>query len=234
MQTVLIIEDDDDQADLLSYSLRKNGFATRRSATGAEGIEAARRDTPDLVLLDVRLPDLDGFEVCRRILQTTNVIIMLLSACQHSEEDRIRGLSIGAKDYLAKSHSHTELLIRIKQLLDGCQENSFARIAGECLRINSFQVYRHGEPLELTRTEYKFLVSLINAYPASVSYKDLSTELWTNAVIDRERLKVHASRLRAKLGDAACCDCQIKALYGSGYSLYFKPARNIHAQHVLD
>jgi DNA-binding response OmpR family regulator len=222
MQTVLIIEDDDDQADLLAYSLRKNGFATRRTATGAEGIEAARRDTPDLVLLDVRLPDLDGFEVCRRILQTTSVAVMLLSACQHSEEDRVRGLTIGAKDYLAKSHSHTELLMRIKQLLEGCQENAFCRIAGDCLRVCSCRIYRHGVPLELTGTEFKFLVCLVNAYPAAVSYRDLSTEIWTNAVIDRERLKVHASRLRSKLGDASCCDCQIKAQYGTGYSLYFR------------
>lgn len=219
MQAVLIIEDEDDQADLLAFSLRKSGYTTSRAATGVDGITRARKEQPDFIILDVRLPDIDGFEVCRRILQDIDVPIMLLSACRNSEEDRVLGLSLGAVDYLAKSHSHKELLLRIDQVCKNKNQAAINRRGGDCLKIVDDRIYRHGSPMKLPRLELLFLLRLLRSFPLPVSYSELSFELWGGAPVDREKLKVHASRLRAKLGNSSCCQCRIKSVHCVGYRL---------------
>lgn len=202
MGRIFLIEDDLDQCDLLAYSLKKSGHQIQVSQTGKEALENVCLFNPDVVILDVMLPDTTGFELCKRIKQLTCAPVLLFSALRISEEDRIKGLTGGAQDYLTKSHSHRELLARVQNLLmmQPTQTVISMPFGSKLLQIFLVQqrVLWNDQDINLTATEFKLLVTLAKAPGKLVSYKDIVSAIWGIPATNSTMVKSCFSRLRSK------------------------------------
>lgn len=225
MSRILLIEDDVDQAEVLGFSLRKDKHSVRTAHTGREGLGQIRIFVPELIILDVLLPDLTGFELLPALKRESSAPILLLSAARCSEEDRAFGLALGAQDYLTKSHSHRELLARVKNLLE-LQANSKTitlSVAGAELKIlaDLQKLEWDGAWIRLTSTEFKILLQLARAGGMPVTYAELGTAIWGDPLMDASAIKSHVSRLRTKLinKNKDCGDKLIRNRHGLGYSL---------------
>ena len=220
-QTILVVEDEASIAETITYALRTEGFAPLWKTTGREALVALKQQPVALVVLDVGLPDMSGFDVCREMQKLGAPPVIFLTA-RSSEVDRIVGLELGADDYLAKPFSPRELTARVRAILR--RANGKAAMAtsasgwthdkGRC-RIS----YR-GQALELTRNEYRLLAALL-ASPGQVFNRDqLMTAAWDDpgAALDRT-VDAHVKLLRAKLRDAVPDADPIITHRGLGYSL---------------
>ena len=181
--TVLIVEDDADVVDLLRYNLSKAGFGVLIARDGLKGLEIARKDRPDLVVLDLRLPQMDGYAVCKALKNdsdTTSLPIVILTARAEPGE-RVHGLEIGADDYMTKPFSPRELVLRVKALL----RRSRSGAQNDVLEVDNFQVDRNsfgirleGRRLDLTTTEFKLLAALIERRGHTQSRQTLLYDVW--------------------------------------------------------
>jgi two-component system phosphate regulon response regulator PhoB len=208
--TILVVEDEPDIRALVVHHLRREGFACRTAATGAEALREVRASLPDLVLLDVMLPEVDGLEVCRRLradARTAAVPVIMLTA-RADEVDRVVGLELGADDYVAKPFSPKELVARVRAVL----RRARARAApGEALRAGALvldpsrrAVQLAGAPVALTPKEFDLLHALMEAAGRVLSRETLLNRVWGYAradEIESRTVDVHVRRLRAKLGD---------------------------------
>jgi len=222
-ETILVIEDEEDVSDLLSYHLRKAKYRVLTAADGAEGLEVAEQEKPDAVVLDIMMPRLNGFEVAKRLREnpkTASVPLLILSA-KGETESRIKGLELGADDYLPKPFSPKELLLRIQGLL----RRGRTAAAGETVEAgpfvldrNSLKVTAEGERIELTATEFKLLSLLIGKTGAIQSREDLLQEVWGyRSTVDTRTVDTHMRRLREKLGSHSSC---IETVRGEGYRFH--------------
>ncbi len=206
---ILVVDDEPDVLDLVTYNLNQAGFHTDTASDGAEALRKARSTTPDLILLDLLLPEMDGLEVCkllRRDAKTSAIPIIMLTA-RASEIDRIVGLELGATDYVPKPFSPRELILRVKKRLE---QNSGAPatdvFAFGPLRVD---VSRHlvtvrDKRVELTATEFKLLTLLLQRIGHVQSRDHLLRDVWDYAThIDTRTVDTHIRRLREKLGPAA-------------------------------
>jgi two-component system, OmpR family, response regulator RegX3 len=199
---VLVVEDDDSIAEPLADGLRREGFAVTRAATGAEALAA---ETPDVVLLDLRLPDVDGLTVCRELRARSQVPIIIVSA-RGEEVDRVVGLELGADDYLVKPFGFRELLARIRAVLrriEARQDADDEIVAGD-LHVDprAHRVWRGDEELALTGKEFDLLVLLARNAGAVVSREEILREVWhTTWYGSAKTIDVHVAALRRKLGD---------------------------------
>jgi two-component system phosphate regulon response regulator PhoB len=219
-ETILLIEDEEDVSDLIRYHLKKSKYRVLSAADGLEGLRLASEERPDAVILDVMLPRLNGFEVAKRMKgdpSTASIPLLILSAKGESEH-RIKGLELGADDYLAKPFSPKELLLRIKALLRRRQ----ASVAEEVLVMGPFTVDRtslkvtvEGRRLDLTSTEFKLLSLLIGKEGFIQSREELLKEVWgyRNSV-DTRTVDTHMRRLREKLGEHSP---HLETIRGEGY-----------------
>jgi two-component system phosphate regulon response regulator PhoB len=219
---ILVVDDEPDVLDLVTYNLGQAGFQTDTAADGAEALRKARASVPDLILLDLMLPEMDGLEVCkllRRDPKTSAIPIIMLTA-RASEIDRIVGLELGAADYVPKPFSPRELVLRVKKRL----EQNTGSAAKDVYIIGSLQVdiSRHlvtvrGRRVELTATEFKLLTRLIQR-PGHVQSRDqLLRDVWEYQThIDTRTVDTHIRRLREKLGVAAR---HLDTVRGVGYRL---------------
>ena len=166
-KTVLIVEDEVNIVDIVRFNLQREGYATLEAYDGEAGLALAREKKPDLILLDVMMPKMMGFDVCRALrAEGDNVPVIILTA-REEEEDKILGLEIGADDYITKPFSMRELMARVKAnirrtaMVSGTAAES-GMSAGGALTINtdSFQVFKNGKPIELTQREYELLTFL--------------------------------------------------------------------------
>jgi DNA-binding response OmpR family regulator len=181
--TVLIVEDDADVVDLLRYNLSKAGFGVLIARDGLKGLEIARRGRPDLVVLDLRLPQMDGYAVCKALKNdsdTTALPIVILTARAEPGE-RVHGLEIGADDYMTKPFSPRELVLRVKALLrrsrSGAQ-NDVLEVGNFQVDRNSFGIRLEGRRLDLTTTEFKLLAALIERRGRTQSRQTLLYDVW--------------------------------------------------------
>jgi DNA-binding response OmpR family regulator len=221
-KTVLIIEDDRNIASLVAAYLEREGFETAVSATGDQGLEEARRGRPDLVILDVMLPNLDGFEICRELRKSSDVPIVILSA-RGDEIDRILGFSLAADDYVVKPFSPRELAERVKAILrrvNGRAKNGSDPIERGRLTLNPGQhvVTVDGKTLELTAIEFRLLHTLIDA-PGRVFTRQELLDRWPEPgkdIVDRA-VDVHIGKLRQKLKDDPGSPHFIFTVRGVGY-----------------
>ncbi len=227
MPTILIIEDEPTIAETLCFSLRREGMTTHAVELGAVGIEFVRAHPLDLVLLDVGLPDVGGFEVCKAIRSFSEVPIVFLTA-RSDEIDRVVGLEIGADDYVVKPFSPREVVARVKVIL-----KRRARIAGAPQEALSsrLQIDREravvqyaGVNLELARYEY-LLLALLAERPGKVySRAEIMDALWPSASGSMDRtVDTHIKTLRAKMRQVVADDESIQTHRGLGYSLQGKP-----------
>jgi len=207
---VLIVEDEQDIRDLLAFNLSREGYQVATAATGTEGLRQASRERPDLVLLDLMLPEMDGLEVCRRLRQdpaTAAVPVIMLTAKGH-EVDRIVGLEIGADDYVVKPFSPKELLARVRAVLRRARprEAGSASLSagGIVLDTGTYAVTVGADPVTLTPKEFDLLRALLDARGRVLSREFLLDRVWGYArasEIESRTVDVHVRRLRAKLGD---------------------------------
>ncbi len=232
---ILIAEDDPHIVDILDYALRGQGYSVRSTARGAEAVTlCGRLPAPDLLILDVGLPDLDGFEVCRQIRRFSERLPILFLTSQGDEINRVVGLEIGGDDYVTKPFSPRELVARIKALrrrmaspLESSSPVAVPTAAG-CLRYGAleideekFQVRHAGIPLVLTRQEFRLLALLAGAPGRVFTREQVLDRAWEDggAVTDRT-IDAHVKTLRRKLADAGCGgsgEGMIETVRGVGY-----------------
>jgi two-component system phosphate regulon response regulator PhoB len=207
---ILVVEDEPDAVELIEFNLKNAGFEVATAIDGAAALKMAAQSRPDLILLDVMLPEVDGLEVCkilRRDAGTAAVPVIMLTA-KAAEIDRVLGLELGADDYLTKPFSPRELLLRIKKLLKRSQapaEKSESIRAGDLeVDVPRHQVSYQGKKIELTATEFGLLLALARRRGRVHSREQLLSEVWKyDSLIDTRTVDTHMRRLREKLGAAA-------------------------------
>jgi DNA-binding response OmpR family regulator len=219
---ILIVEDDKKTASLVALYLEREGFQTVLAPDGVQALELAKRHKPALVILDLMLPRLDGWEVCRQLRRTSDVPILMLTA-RGEEIDRVSGLTLGADDYVAKPFSPRELVARVKAILRrACPEPSKGKnfLSHENLEIDleKRRVSLHGRPLALTPHEYKLLQALMSAPGKVFTRPELLDHLYPEGeeVIDRV-IDVHIGKLREKIEEDPNDPRYILTVRGVGY-----------------
>jgi two-component system response regulator CpxR len=221
MTRVLIIDDDSELIGLLRDYLAEEGFETAAAADGESGVRAAVEGAPDLVVLDVMLPRLNGFDALRRIRESSAVPVVMLTA-RGQEVDRIVGLELGADDYLPKPFNPRELVARIRAVLRRGRQGgaASAAVAVGDLRLDpgARRVQRGGKTIEVTGTEYSLLEALVRDAGKVVRRDLLYREVLGRRPVPYDRsLDVHVSNLRRKLGPLPDGGERIKSVRGVGY-----------------
>lgn len=224
MSHVLIIEDEPAIAETLIYAFKEMGIQTTHKLLGGEGLDELRSNTYDFVLLDVGLPDISGFDVCKKIRETSQVPILFLTARNH-EIDRIVGLEIGADDYVTKPFSPREVVARVKAVLRRMEFNNNHLQAAKRPTLFTVdelanRIRYQGHYLDLTRYEFLLLKTLISQPQRVFSRNQLMDIVWVNAENTLERtVDAHVKTLRAKLRDIDESSEAIITHRGMGYSL---------------
>lgn len=206
MSTILIVDDEADLASLVEFNLKQAGLDTAVALTGEQALQLAGRVKPDLVLLDLMLPDISGRDVCRRLRanpQTREVPIVMLTA-RGEEADRVQGFEVGADDYVTKPFSPRELVLRVKAIL----RRSGAGSTGERLALGpleldlgSHRAYVASEEVELTALEFKLLHHLISRPGRVQTREQLLSDVWgITSPLETRTVDTHVMRLREKLG----------------------------------
>jgi DNA-binding response OmpR family regulator len=227
MKKILLIEDDTDLFALLRYNLEKEGYSLTGLQTGKGAIELCRQVRPDLILLDIMLPDSDGLDICKGIRKDpdlTSIPVIFLTA-RASETDRIVGLEIGANDYVVKPFFVRELIARIKlQFRSQAAPVRMLEAGGLELDPSSRQVRLHGMPLALTATEFRLLEFLMSRPGVVFSREQLLNSVWgqDRAITDRA-VDVYVLRLRQKIETDPANPILIHSVRGFGYT--FEPRR---------
>ena len=226
MPKILVVDDEPDVVELVTFNLRKAGFEVIAASDGAAALRSARIELPDLIVLDLMLPEVDGLEVCkllRRDPATAGVPIILLTA-KAAEIDRVLGLELGADDYVTKPFSPRELVLRVKKLVER-RRHADAEVKAEQLRVGDLcvDIPRHmvsvgGEQIDLTATEFKLLCTLMQRRGRVQTRDQLLQDVWQyDNVIDTRTVDTHMRRLRDKLGSAAR---YIDTVRGVGYRFH--------------
>jgi phosphate regulon transcriptional regulator PhoB len=206
---VLVVEDEPDIRNLIVHHLTRDGFRCRAVASGAEALQRVKAATPDLVVLDLMLPGMDGLDVCRRLRSdpgSARVPIIMLTA-KADEVDRVLGLEMGADDYVVKPFSPKELVARVRAVLRRARPASTAQVlSGGAITLDTARhhVTVGGAPVELTPKEFELLHALLESAGRVLSREHLLSKVWGYAradEIESRTVDVHVRRLRAKLGD---------------------------------
>lgn len=222
---ILVVDDEPAVTDLLAYNLRKAGYEILLAADGSEALRLARQASPDLILLDLMLPEVDGLDVCRELRKTSNVPIIMLTA-RGEEIDRVVGLELGADDYVSKPFSVRELLARIKAVLRRAQTSepngkTFTILNGKGglqLHIENRIVTVNEIILPLTRLEFDLLHLLLTNAKRVLTRERLLEQAWGyDFVGDTRAVDSAIKRLRAKLREASPDADSIEAVRGIGY-----------------
>lgn len=223
MTLILLVDDEPLITDSLTYSLQREGFEVETVADGLSAIDAVERFNPDLIVLDLMLPDISGFEVCRRLRATTSTPVIMLTA-RGEEIDRVLGLEVGADDYLAKPFSFRELLARIQATL---RRVAMDRRTSEATPISMRQltldptarrVFKDDKELQLSAREFDLLEILIKNAGRAMSRDDLLKLVWGDEWVgDSRTLDVHIRWLRLKIEDDPASPKYIQTVRGYGY-----------------
>ena len=225
---VLIIEDEKSISDIIKFNLVKEGFSVETAYDGQEGLEKALSVEPDLILLDVMLPILDGFAVCKKVRETSAVPILMLTA-KEEEVDKVLGLELGADDYITKPFGMRELVARIKanirrtELMSSMQDapSNVKEFGNLAIDMNRYEVRKDEKPLELTLREFELLKYLAERENKVFSREQLLEEVWGYEYYgDIRTVDVTVRRLREKLEDDSSEPKYIMTKRGIGY--YFR------------
>jgi two-component system response regulator MprA len=224
MTTILVVDDDPKILSVLGRGLRFEGYNVHLAADGQEALRIARATPPDLVVLDVMMPGMDGLEIARRLRRGMSVPILMLTA-RDAIPDRIAGLDSGADDYLIKPFDFDELLARVRALLRRTQPQSEEILTFADLRLNTGtrEAERNGRRIDLTTREYELLL-LFMRHPRQVLVRDqILDRVWGDAMVESNAIEVHIGRLRDKL-EADDEERLIQTIRGAGYALREEPA----------
>ena len=221
---VQIVEDDERIRSAVRLALEAEGFTVFESATGEEGVDSFQKVAPHVVLIDIMLPGIDGFEVCRRLRLSSDVPIIMVTA-RNDTQDVILGLEAGADDYMTKPFDTGELCARIRALLrragHGAEQRLDRRIVGDLdIRPDEGRVYRAGTEINLTKTEFRLLCELAAAPDKVFSREMLLDRVWGYGYFGDGRLvDVHVRRLRTKIELDAANPRYVVTVRGLGYRL---------------
>jgi two-component system catabolic regulation response regulator CreB len=221
MKNILLIEDEQSIADTICYALQADSFSVVWKNLGREGITYFQQHPVDLIILDVGLPDMNGFDVCKELRTLTDIPIIFLTA-RSDEIDRVVGLEIGADDYVLKPFSPRELVARVKVRLKRSVALPETKVASSVFEIdeNKQRITFYGNTLDLTRYEYRLLALLLSQPERVFSREQLMQKIWDSPehVMDRT-VDAHIKTLRAKLRDIRPDADLIKTHRGMGYSI---------------
>jgi DNA-binding response OmpR family regulator len=228
---ILVVEDDATIRDTLSFNLKQEGYAVTLAQDGSEAVARARGSRPDLILLDLMLPELNGLEVCRLLRQESNVPIIMLTA-KESEVDKVIGLQLGADDYITKPFSLRELSARMTAVLRRSEQHE-VRAELEEDRVGRLRIDRAGRraliddvELKLTPKEWELLAYLVRRPGRVFTREILLEQVWGyNYLGDRKTVDVHIRWLREKLGKFGGLGFEIVTVRGFGYRLDPLPGR---------
>lgn len=227
---ILIIEDEESISDIIRFNLQKEGYATETAFNGADGLEKALNCNADLILLDVMLPIMDGFEVCKKVREKSAVPILMLTA-KEEEVDKVLGLELGADDYITKPFGMRELMARIKANIRRVQQpaesseapSDIKAFGGLEIDMNRYEVRKNGQTLDLTVREFELLKYLSEREERVFSREQLLEEVWGYDYFgDIRTVDVTVRRLREKLEDDPADPQYILTRRGIGY--YFRRA----------
>jgi len=221
-KTVLIVEDEKSIVDILRFNLMKEGYDTIYAYDGQDGLNKAMTGNPDLILLDVMLPKMIGFDVCKALRQQGNNVPVIILTAREEEADKVLGLEIGADDYITKPFSMRELMARVKaNIRRTSMQQPAAAPTGKMLVVNAdaYQVLKRDKPIDLTQREYE-LLAFLAANPGKVfSRSDLMEQVWNYDYVgeDVRTVDVTVRRLREKIEDNPASPAFILTRRGVGY-----------------
>ncbi len=228
-KTILVVDDEKDLIDLVTYNLQRNGYDVLTASTGLEALEIARRERPDLIILDLMLPGLDGTEVARRLKadQSTSPIPIVMLTARGEETDVVVGLTLGADDYISKPFSMKILLARLQTVLRRHEataggtatggDSSSIKIGPLSIDTAKHEVMVNEETIKLTLTEFKLLVALAQARGRVLTRDQLMDKaMGTDVFVTDRAIDVHVTAIRKKLGSA---NWLVHTVRGVGYRL---------------
>ena len=226
---ILVVDDEKEIADLLELYLISDGFQVKKAYDAQEGLRIMKEEKIDLVLLDIMMPNIDGLEMCRRIRETYNVPIIMVSA-KTQELDKIVGLTTGADDYVTKPFNPLELMARVKSQLrryrdlnpaqEKKSESAVIQVKNLTINKETHQVFVDGESVKLTPIEFDILY-LLATHPGRVfSTDEIFEKVWNEKVYEANNtVMVHIRRLRGKMKDDTRADKIITTVWGVGYKI---------------
>ncbi|RRR98089.1 response regulator transcription factor [Glycomyces terrestris] len=217
---VLVVDDDPALAEVVARYLRRDGYDVDYAPDGESGLRQALATLPDLVVLDLMMPGMDGFEVCRRLREATAIPVVMLTA-RGEENDRIAGLDLGADDYVTKPFSPGELAARVRAVLRraSAPPAPAALLTGGDVEIDTraHTVRRKGEPITLTTKEYDLLVCFMTHPGRAFRREELLETVWGWSIGDTSTVTVHVRRLREKVETDASAPRHLTTVRGVGY-----------------
>ena len=229
---ILIVEDEKNIVDILRFNLQREGYDTREAYDGADGLDKARSENPDLILLDVMLPKMNGFDVCQKLREEGNNVPVIILTAREEEADKVLGLEIGADDYITKPFSMRELIARVGANIRrtamaapaaATAADAAMPVAGDlAINTDSHQVFRGGRAIDLTQREYE-LLSFLASHPNKVySRVDLMEQVWNYGYVgdDVRTVDVTVRRLREKIEENPASPAHILTRRGVGYYFF--------------
>ncbi|MEG2222080.1 MAG: response regulator [Oscillospiraceae bacterium] len=229
---VLIVEDEKNIVDILRFNLQREGYDTSEAYDGEAGLCMAQSEKPDLILLDVMLPKMIGFDVCRTLRESGDNVPVIILTAREEEADKVLGLEIGADDYITKPFSMRELIARVRAnirrtvMQTPATPESNMSVSGDLtINTDSYQVFRDGQPLDLTQREYELLTFLASHPDKVYSRIDLMEQVWNYDYVgdDARTVDVTVRRLREKIERNPATPVYILTRRGVGY--YFNAGK---------
>ncbi|MEB6338621.1 response regulator transcription factor [Mammaliicoccus sciuri] len=227
-QKVLVVDDEQSIVTLLKYNIEQAGYQVIVAYDGVQALEKVNEEKPDLVVLDVMLPEKDGIEVCKTIRSDKNQVPILMLTAKDDEFDRVLGLELGADDYMTKPFSPREVVARVKAILrrvgqvenKNLDDDEDIILGAIRIRPDFFEVYRNDELLELTPKEFELLLYLIERQGRVITREHMLNSVWNYEFAGDSRIvDVHISHLRDKLEENPKQPQFIKTVRGLGYKL---------------
>ncbi|AZN42035.1 response regulator transcription factor [Paenibacillus albus] len=236
---ILVVDDEADITELITLYMEREGYAVHTTDNGEDAVQMAESIAPDMILLDISLKNLDGFEVCKQIRTISNVPILFIS-CMSDDTDIIHGLTVGGDDYMTKPFSPSQLVARVKAHLrrqSVNEQRSIERITGEVLQLDGLEinlpartVHVQDREVFLSAKEFELLVRLAKTPNRAFALDDLYTIVWGHdSMGDTRTLMVHISNLRKKIEPDPANPIYIVTVRGVGYKFNFKEG-NLHVQ----
>lgn len=227
-KSVLVVEDEKNIVDILRFNLERKGYRVLEACDGEEGLRRAREEKPDLILLDIMLPRMNGFDVCAALRGDGDGVPILLLTAREEEDDKVRGLEMGADDYITKPFSMREVIARVEANIRrtamaapaGSAADSAMPVAGDlAINTDSHQVFRAGRAIDLTQREYELLTFLASHPNKVYSRVDLMEQVWNYGYVgdDVRTVDVTVRRLREKIEENPASPQFILTRRGAGY-----------------
>lgn len=217
---ILVVDDDEALSEMIGIVLNNEGYQSVFCANGLEAVQTFRSSQPDLVLLDVMLPGMNGVQICKELRSGSDVPIIMLTA-KTDTQDVVAGLEAGADDYIPKPFKPKELIARIKARLrgKGTESQEDVEIGNLCIKVAAHEVYRDGKPLSLTPLEFDLLLTMARSSWKAFSRAELLEEVWgyRHANTDTRLVNVHIQRLRSKVEEDPERPKIVRTVRGVGY-----------------